>query len=303
MSSHPEPKPEQESNPPSDPEAVVDRVRQRYGRIAAGVEPGCCGPAPGAAGAGAASGSPVGTGVSLSIGYGDRDLTAVPEGADLGLGCGAPIGFLDLQPGETVLDLGSGAGLDAFLAARRVGPGGRAIGVDMTPEMIDRARANAAEGGFTQVEFRQGRLEALPLPDASVDAVTSNCVINLVPDKASVFREVARVLRPGGRMVVSDIILDGRLPEVIERDIMAYVGCVAGAMQRQAYFAAVGAAGLARIEILRDVDYLASAGFTLPDELRHRMEAAGLRPEDLAGRVRSVTFRAVRPAGDVGLTS
>ncbi len=212
----------------------------------------------------------------------------------MALGCGAPIDFLDLIPGETVLDLGSGAGFDAFLAARHVGDTGRVIGVDMTPEMVEKARANAARGGFTQVEFRQGRLESLPVEDASVDAVTSNCVINLVPDKSAVFREVARVLRPGGRLAISDIILDGPLPEAIATDLLAYVGCVAGGMERRAYFDLVQAAGLTGIRIHKDVDYLAAAVYTFSTELLDRLERSGVRPRDLEGRVRSVTWSAVR---------
>ena len=269
---------------PDDPEQVVDEVRDRYGRIATGQEPGCCGP------------RQVESTVAIGIGYDAGDLKDAPEGANLGLGCGAPIPFLGLAPGETVLDLGSGPGLDAILAARQVGPTGRVIGVDMTPAMIERARAAAAGAGLSQVEFREGRLEDLPVDDASVDAVTSNCAINLVPDKGAVFREVARVLRPGGRIVVSDIVLVGRLPEALERDILAYVGCIAGARQRDAYLEMIAAAGLADIEVLRDVDYLATSGTCLPEDLREPMAASGVTAADLAGKVRSLTVRAVRPA-------
>jgi SAM-dependent methyltransferase len=267
-------------------EAMVGLVRDRYGKIASGALPGCCGPAP------ASCGEPL----SIEVGYDREALGAAPEGADLGLGCGAPIRHLALQPGETVLDLGSGAGLDVFLAADAVGPGGRAIGVDMTPEMLERARAGAARAGIANVEFREGRLEALPLPDASVDAVTSNCVINLVPDKRAVFREVARVLRPGGRLVISDIVLDGRLPEAVERDVLAYVGCIAGAAERADYFALVREAGLTSIEVLRDFDFLDSAAGTLPEETQALLARAGVRKEEILGRVRSITFRAVKEA-------
>jgi len=218
----------------------------------------------------------------------------VPEGANLGLGCGAPLDFLDLMPGETVLDLGSGAGFDAFLAARHVADTGRVIGVDMTPEMIEKARANAVEGGFTNVEFRLGRLESLPLEDSSVDAVTSNCVINLVPDKSVVFREVARVLRPGGRLVISDILLDGPLPAAIATDVLAYVGCVAGAMERRAYFDLAQAAGLTGVRVHKDVDYLAAAGYTFSNELQDRLNRDGITARDLEGKVRSVTWSAIR---------
>ncbi len=273
---------------PDDPEQVVEKVRSRYGRIAEGSESGCCQPAA------TEPGAPPAASAARRIGYQDTDLAAVPEGSNLGLGCGAPIDLLNLVPGETVLDLGSGAGVDAFLAALKVGSGGHVIGIDMTQAMIEKARANATEAGFRQVDFRAGRLEALPVDDASIDAVTSNCVINLVPDKAAVFREIARVLRPGGRLAIADIILDGRLPEVLEGDLLAYVGCVAGAMERRAYFALVERAGLRSVRIHKDVDYLAAAGYCLPEEIRTRMDAAGLRVEDLAGKVRSVTFSALR---------
>ncbi len=273
---------------PRDPDRIVEKVRERYGRIATGQESGCCG-----ASTGSSCGDPAAD-AAVAIGYRDSDLRAVPEGANLGLGCGAPLDFLDLMPGETVLDLGSGAGFDAFLAARHVGDSGRVIGVDMTPAMITKARANAAEGGFTNVEFRQGRLESLPLEDASVDAVTSNCVINLVPEKSAVFREVARVLRPGGRLVISDIILDGPLPEALASDLLAYVGCVAGAMERRTYFDLVQAAGLTGVRIHKDRDYLAAAGYTLSKDLQDRFARDGVTTRDLEGKVRSMTWSAVK---------
>ena len=271
---------------PQDDESIVDRVRERYGDIAR-ESMGCgCG--------NAATGGVAEDEVARRIGYAGDELKELPQEANLGLGCGAPIAALELQTGETVLDLGSGAGVDVFLAARQVGREGRAIGVDMTPEMIERARSAAASGGFSQVEFRQGRLEELPVEDASIDAVTSNCVINLVPDKGRVFGEVARVLRPGGRLVISDIVLERRLPEAIEGDLLAYVGCVAGAMQREAYFQALADAGLGELVILEDVDFLAAAAELLPAEVEGRLEESGLTIEDLRGVVRSVTFRATR---------
>jgi arsenite methyltransferase len=272
-------------------ENLVRQVRERYGRIAEGKESGCCGPQ--SSGCAAPESA-----VALGIGYSERDLASIPTEANLGLGCGAPLGFLDLAAGERLLDLGSGAGLDAFLAAPRVGPTGRVIGVDMTPSMIAKARANASRMDLPWVEFREGRLEALPLEDASVDAVTSNCVINLVPDKGTVFSEVARVLRPGGRLVVSDIILDAPLPASVAKDIYAYVGCISGAALRADYFALIEKAGLGKAEILRDVDYLATLCKSAPDEVARFKERTGVRPEDLFGKVRSVTFRAVKPAAD-----
>ena len=263
-------------------EEVVEEVRKHYGTIAVTgsscCAPSCCTPA----------------GMSREIGYRADELAAVPQEADLGLGCGAPVGHLALRPGETVLDLGSGPGLDAFLASCQVGPGGHVIGVDMTPERLARARATASRAGLTQVDFREGRLEALPVEDASVDAVTSNCVINLVPDKAAVFREVARVLRPGGRVVVSDIVLDRPLPEAVAKDVLAWVGCVAGAAMREDYFRMVTAAGLSEVTLLKDEDSLKALAEVAPEEAAALVERSGVPRENLLGIVRSVTWRAVK---------
>ena len=270
---------------PSAAEVMVDKVRERYGKIAKGELSSCeCGPVDSACS------------VSKGIGYSASELDALPEEANLGLGCGAPIGHLGLVPGETVLDLGSGGGIDAFLAARAVGPEGKVIGVDMTPAMIERARAAAAKHGYSQVEFREGRLEALPVEDASVDAVTSNCVFNLVPDKAAVFREVARVLKPGGRLVVSDIVLDRPLPEVLAKDVLAWVGCVAGAEGRERYFQLLADAGLTQVEIVKDVDYSAMLLETAPEEANALLGRHGLAPKDVVGTVKSVTYRASKQA-------
>jgi len=270
-------------------EELVSKVREKYGEIAKSSS-SCCGPDPLGCGTGAADT------MSIAVGYDAETLGSVPDEANLGLGCGAPIGYLELQPGETALDLGSGPGLDAFLAAKQVGESGHVIGVDMTPEMLTRARENAKKMGVDNVDFREGRLESLPVEDGSIDAVTSNCVINLVPDKAVVFREIARVLKPGGRLVISDVILDGRLPEAIEQDIYAYVGCVSGAMQRNDYFGAVEAAGLGSVEILKDVDYGAGVMEAVPDEAKRLFESSGASVGDVIGKVRSVTFRAVKPS-------
>jgi arsenite methyltransferase len=263
-------------------EEVVKEVRKHYGAIAV-TESSCCGPSCCSAPA-----------TSQKLGYGAEELRAVPAEADLGLGCGAPVAHLDLQPGETVLDLGSGPGLDALLAAAQVGPRGRVIGVDMTPEMLARARQTALRAGATHVEFREGRLEALPVEDATVDAVTSNCVINLVPDKAAVFREVARVLRPGGRMVISDIVLDRPLPEAVAEDVLAWCGCVSGAARREDYFAMVAAAGLTDVTVLKDEDALAALAEIAPEEANALVERSGVASEALLGTVRSVTWRAAK---------
>lgn len=296
----PAPKNEETSRLPADLESTVAKVRERYGALAEGRAGGCGGSSP-ARSSDTAPGSNAGccsgpTPVTMSgrLGYGEADLAAVPDEADLGLGCGAPVPLLELQHGEVVLDLGSGPGLDALLAARRVGDEGRVIGVDMTPEMVRRARTAAEGAGFRNVEFRQGRLETLPVADASVDAVTSNCVINLVPDKAQVFHEVARVLKPGGRLVIADVVLAGALPEAVEQDLLAYVGCVAGAMEKERYFGTVEAAGLTDVEVLRDVDALALFADSVPPEAAALLERTGVKAADLAGKVRSITFRAVK---------
>lgn len=188
--------------------------------------------------------------VAEAFGYSAEELTSIPAQANMGLSCGNPTATAHLRPGEVVVDLGSGGGLDVFLAAKMVGPEGRAIGIDMTPAMIERARANAASGGYTNVEFHQSTVENIPLPEASVDCVISNCVLNLAPDKPAVFREIARILKPGGRLAVSDIALKGALPEAIARSMAAYVGCIAGAIRIEDYRAGLLAAGFEHVEII-----------------------------------------------------
>ncbi len=185
--------------------------------------------------------------VAEAFGYSAQELTSIPAEANMGLSCGNPTATANLRPGEVVLDLGSGGGLDVFLASKKVGPEGRAIGIDMTPAMIERARANAAAGGFTNVEFYESTIDNIPLPDASVDCVISNCVINLAPDKSAVFREIARVLKPGGRFAVSDIALKGELPEAVAKSMAAYVGCIAGAIHIEDYRAGLLAAGFEHV--------------------------------------------------------
>ena len=188
--------------------------------------------------------------VAEAFGYSGGELASIPAEANMGLSCGNPTAFASLRPGETVVDLGCGGGLDVFLAAQESGADGRAIGIDMTPEMLELARRNAAQSGVTNVEFHQATIDQLPLADASVDCVISNCVINLAPDKRAVFREIARVLKPGGRLAVSDIALKQPLPPEIGASLMAYIGCIAGAISLEEYRAGLAAAGFAAVEIV-----------------------------------------------------
>lgn len=268
-------------NPPeASSEAVRSIVRDRYADRATT----CRGPVPDE--------------VGRTVGYRAEDLRAAPEGANLGLGCGNPTGLASLQPGETVLDLGSGAGFDAFLAAAAVGPTGRVIGVDMTPEMVAKATGNAARAGVTNVEFHQGLIEALPVESGSVDVVISNCVINLSPEKDRVFREAFRVLRPGGRLLVSDIVLNAPLPDAVRASIEAYVGCVAGAALRSDYLRMLADAGFRDVEIVHETDATALlAGVDCSDPMVGAiLEAVGGLEEvrHLAQSVMSVAVSARR---------
>jgi arsenite methyltransferase len=188
--------------------------------------------------------------VAEAFGYTAEELTSIPAAANMGLSCGNPTATAHLKSGEVVVDLGSGGGLDVFLASKMVGPTGRAIGIDMTPAMIDRARANAASGGYTNVEFHLSTIDKIPLPDASVDCVISNCVLNLAPDKPAVFREIARVLKPGGRLAVSDIALKHDLPQALASSLAAYVGCIAGAIRIDDYRSGLLDAGFEHVEIV-----------------------------------------------------
>lgn len=187
--------------------------------------------------------------VAEAFGYSGDELASIPAEANMGLSCGNPTAFATLKPGEIVVDLGSGGGLDVFLAAKKVGPTGRAIGIDMTPEMLALARANAAKAGYQNVEFHEATIDRLPLADGSVDCIISNCVINLAPDKPAVFREMARVLKPGGRVAISDIAIKRPLPPELGESLMAYVGCIAGAIEIDAYREGMLAAGFSAVEI------------------------------------------------------
>lgn len=214
-------------------ESITTAVQEHYGSVARGESSAC--------------GAPVAD-VALSIGYSAEEL-AIAGDANLGLGCGNPLALTEIKPGMTVLDLGSGAGFDAFLALHRVGPTGHVIGVDMTDDMLKLARENAEKRGVTNVEFRKGHIESLPVESGTVDYVISNCVINLSPDKPAVFSEIARVLKPGGHFAVSDIVLLKSLPEALVRDVSAYVGCISGANLLTDYIGTALAAGLRDLSI------------------------------------------------------
>jgi arsenite methyltransferase len=255
---------------------IKNEVKKKYGELAAGSGSCGCSPSSGCCGA-----APSAEELSTEVGYTAADLAAIPEGANLGLGCGNPVALASLKAGETVLDLGSGGGIDCFLAARRVGPGGRVIGVDMTDEMIRLARENAKKSGLTNVEFRRGEIERLPLEDGTVDAVISNCVINLSTDKERVFREVYRVLKPGGRMMVSDIVLEGELPAAVKDSVAAYTGCIGGALKKRDYLDAIAQAGFTAVEIVAETgvpvdlwaDFPGEAGTLSRDEVKTALNA------------------------------
>ena len=269
---------------------IKSYVKERYGGIArsgggCGCSTGCCGtPSPDV--------------ISKVIGYSDEELAAVPEGANLGLGCGNPTAIAALKPGETVLDLGSGAGFDAFLAARQVGLTGKVLGVDMTPDMVSRARENALKGGITNVEFRQGEIENLPVESGTVDTIISNCVINLSPDKPKVFAEAFRVLRHGGRIAVSDIVLLEPLPDYVRDSVAAYTACVAGANLKADYLGAIKAAGFEDVEVVGesvfDLDFIDMA-----PELMKEAESLGITEEmieHISETIVSVKVQATKPA-------
>ncbi len=260
---------------------IRETVREKYGKIAEGDD---------AAGSGCCSSSCCGgadADVALKeLGYTSEQAGAIPEGANLGLGCGNPLAHAAVKAGETVLDLGSGAGIDAFLAAREVGETGRVIGVDMTPSMLRRARENAEKGGYKNVEFRLGEIESLPVADATVDVIISNCVINLSPEKPRVFAEALRALKPGGRLLVSDLVLTRPLPDSVRKSVEAYVGCVAGASLKEDYLRQIREAGFADVEVVEERGYGAGADM-LPDVVKEA---------NAWDAVLSVKVRAVKPA-------
>lgn len=267
---------------------IKKAVREGYAKVAKG-NTSCCGSSKSCC---SKPGSE--TGISEKIGYSKDDIGSVPDGADLGLGCGNPIALASLKKGEIVLDLGSGAGFDSFLAANRVGEEGKVIGVDMTPEMIDKARKNAGKGGYTNVEFRLGEIEHLPVADTSVDVIISNCVINLAPDKTRVFNEAFRVLKPGGRLMVSDIVLLGELPEVIKSSIAAYVSCISGAIMKDDCIETIKKAGF------QDVIVAEESTFSLDcienDPMAQAIMGDDCSPEDIIQSVADI-ISSIRVSG------
>jgi arsenite methyltransferase len=262
-------------------------VRERYGQIAE-VGDGCCAPS--------CCGDESEAEGSTALGYSAEELSQLPEGADLGLGSGNPVRAADLQPGEVVVDLGAGAGIDCFLAAKQVGEGGRVIGVDMTPQMVERARSNAREAGVTNVEFRFGEIEALPVPDASADVVISNCVINLSPDRARVLAEAFRVLKPGGRLVISDLISDEEAPEILRES--AAIACACLPVLERDYRRDLDAAGFSGYQVLEKRTYPLEELSTHPVAQKIIAENPALAEplESFIGSVKGAVISAVKPA-------
>lgn len=275
-----------------DSKEIKDIVKERYGKIAK-QGTSCCGLTT------SRCGSPdLVQVISKEIGYSGEELKAVPDGANLGLGCGNPLALSSIREGDTVLDLGSGAGFDCFLAAAKVGRNGRVIGVDMTSEMIEKARENAKKGNYGNVEFRLGEIEKLPVANGSVDLIISNCVINLSPDKGRVFQEAFRILKPGGRIMISDIVLLRELPNSIRGSIEAYVGCVSGAINKDEYLQKIVGAGFQEVRVMGETSF--PAEFIVNDPtVKAIIEESGLPPErvtEIAGAVVSIKVYGVKPA-------
>ena len=270
---------------------IKKAVREGYAKIAKEDNP-CCAPVSSCCG-----NTNLAQSVSRQMGYTEEELEEVPDGANLGLGCGNPVALASLKKGEVVLDLGSGAGFDCFLAADKVGDMGRVIGVDMTPEMIEKARENAEKGNYQNVEFRLGEIENLPAADNSVDVVISNCVINLVPDKGRAFKEAFRVLKPGGRLMVSDIVLLKELPDFIMNSIEAYIGCISGAIMRDEYIGDIKSAGFQEVNIIDEASFPMKWITDDPaaKAILENLEIPKGRIEEVANSVSSIKVCAIKP--------
>jgi len=273
-------------------EEIKKVVREGYAKIAQKRD-SCCAPASPCCGSGDRTKE-----ISKKIGYTAEELEVVPEGANLGLGCGNPVALASLKEGETVLDLGAGAGFDCFLAANQVGKKGKVIGVDMTPEMLDKARENAQKGKYENVEFRLGEIENLPVADNSVDVIISNCVINLSPDKQRVFREAFRVLRPGGRLMISDMVLLKELPEEVKNSVTAYIGCLAGAVTKNDYLGAIQAAGFQETRVIDETTFPPELMANDPTarEIVKNLNLPHEKAKELGRSVASMRVSAVKPA-------
>ncbi len=263
---------------------VRKMVREGYGKIAKQENSGC----------GCGCGSV--TNVSEQIGYTKEELNAVPEGADLNLGCGNPVALASLKEGETVIDLGSGGGLDCFLAAKKVGPKGKVIGVDMTTEMLDRARANCKKGKYTNVEFRLGEIENMPVADNTADVIISNCVINLSPNKQRVFEEAYRVLKPNGRLMISDMVLLKDIPEAIAKNVEAYIGCIAGAEKKQDYLEQIKKAGFNKVEIVKEttLPFEVLVSDATAQQVMKQLKITKKKAEEIFGSVVSIKVSATK---------
>ena len=270
-------------------EEIKKVVRGRYAEIAK-QSSFCCQPVTSCCGS-----TDLAQDISRKIGYTEGEIKAVPDGANLGLGCGNPVALASLREGKTVLDLGAGAGFDCFLAADKVGKNGRVIGVDMTPEMLEKARENVKKGDYGNVKFRLGEIENLPVADNSVDVVISNCVINLAPDKRRVFREAFRVLKPGGRLMVSDIVLLKELPDFIKNSITAYTGCVAGAIQRDEYIGAIEAAGFEGPRVVDEVSAKWVGEDVATREFAESLKIPSEELEEIASSIISIKVSGVKP--------
>ncbi|MGD0330324.1 MAG: arsenite methyltransferase [Nitrososphaeria archaeon] len=270
-----------------DNDKIKKIVRENYAGVARRQSSPCCG----------TPSNSTSDKVSNRIGYSKEELGSVPEGSNMGLGCGNPTALASLKEGEVVLDLGSGGGFDCFLAANRVGANGKVIGVDMTPEMIDKARRNARKSKYKNVEFRLGEIENLPVGDNTADIVISNCVINLSADKEKVFREAFRALKPGGRIMVSDIVLLKKLPKIIEKNVKAYVGCVSGAMMKDEYLNLITRSGFQNVKVIGESPF--SVEIIADDETvktfvkESRMSAQ--RIKSLSDSILSVNVSGVKP--------
>ena len=268
-------------------------VREGYAKVAK-KQTSCCDATPTSC---SCSTTPTNEELSRRIGYSKAEMNSVPEGANLGLGCGNPTALASLKEGETVLDLGSGAGFDCFLAANKVGKNGKVIGVDMTPEMLDKARENARKGKYGNVEFRLGEIENLPVPDGTVDIVISNCVINLSPNKKRVFEEAFRVLKPNGRLMVSDIVLLKELPEIIRKNVQAYIGCVAGAEMKNKYLRMIQDAGFQQVKVIEEnlfpSDY--SINYPTAQEIVKASKMPAEKIREIASTLASVKVSALKP--------